>query len=208
MAHKTTPIAFWFERPMRRMERRYAYNLDYLRHVWHVSRGAFRRFAFGFMWFASGRDALPADAAAIAGIVSTRHADCGPCTQITVDMALEAGVDPAVLKAAIAGDLDHLPHALALVYRFAHAVVTADITAGDMRPHIVDLYGEKGLVDLATAIAVGQVYPAFKRTLGFGDTCLQVTINAEPVKAQRLRAHAAAPPPALKPPTLAPPPVR
>ncbi|MGD1935002.1 MAG: hypothetical protein ACFB0Z_10955 [Candidatus Phaeomarinobacter sp.] len=186
------PISWFAERTLRKMEKRYDYSFDYVRYLWHTSRGAYRRFSFGFMWFATGRDVLPADAGAVAGIVSTLHADCGPCTQITVNMATEAGVSPDVLSAAVAGDLNALPANLALVYRFTHAVVNADYNAGDMREEVIKLYGEKGLADLAAVIAAGQVYPTLKRTLGFGETCLKVTVDKHDVDAHRLEAKAAA----------------
>ncbi len=192
MTQHTGPISWFAERSLRKMEKRYDYNFDYVRHLWHVSRGAWRRFSFGFMWFATGRDSLPANAGAVAGIVSTLHADCGPCTQITVNMALEAGVSPRVLSAAVSGDLNALPDDLALVYRFTHAVVNGSYNASEMREGVLKLYGEKGLVDLASVIAAGQVYPTLKRTLGFGETCLKVTVDRTDVDAHRLGAKAAA----------------
>lgn len=192
MTQHTGPISWFAERNLRKMEKRYDYSFDYVRHLWHVSRGAWRRFSFGFMWFATGRDSLPADAGAVAGIVSTLHADCGPCTQITVNMALEAGVSPAILSAAVSGDLNALPANLALIYRFTHAIVNGSYDAADMREDVLKLYGEKGLVDLASVIAAGQVYPTLKRTLGFGETCLKVTVDHTDVDAHRLEAKAAA----------------
>ncbi|MEQ8745866.1 hypothetical protein [Pyruvatibacter sp.] len=187
----TGPISFFAERSLRRLERRYDYNFDYVRYLWHISRPAFRRFTFGFGWFANGRKNLPADAGAIAGIVSTLHADCGPCTQITVNMALEAGVDPTVLSMAIAGDIEALPNDLALVYRFTKAIVNGDFQASVLRDQIVTRYGEKGLIDLSTIISVGQVYPVLKRTLGFGETCLRVQVGPQTVDARRADAKAA-----------------
>lgn len=182
---KTSPVSFFVERNLRQMETRYDYSFDYVRYMWHTSRSAFRRFSFGFMWFAKGRDALPADAAAIAGIVSTMHADCGPCTQISVNIALEAGVDPKILEHAVSGNLDALPANLALIYRFASAIVAGDYQAGEMREDVIRIYGEKGLIDLASAIASGQVYPMMKRTMGFGETCLKVRVGGQDVDAHR-----------------------
>lgn len=192
MTQQTGPISFFAERALRRMEKRYDYSFDYVRHMWHVSRGAFRRFSFGFIWFANGRDALPADAGAVASIVSVLDGDCGPCTQISVNIALERGVSPDVLTAAVEGDVNALPENLALVYRFTDAIVNGDFHATQMREEILDLYGEKGLVDLANIIAAGQVYPALKRTLGFGETCLKVKVQSEDVRARRLGAKQAA----------------
>jgi alkylhydroperoxidase/carboxymuconolactone decarboxylase family protein YurZ len=191
MPKQTAPISFFLERMFRRMEKRYDYSFDYMRHMWHVSRPAFRRFSFGFIWFARGRDTLPAAPAAVAAIVSTMKADCGPCTQISVNMALEQGVGEDILAATVAGDLAALPRDLALVYRFAEAVVNGDFDATDMREGFLELYGEGGLVDLSTAIAVGQVYPVLKRTLGFGETCLKVKVGNADIAASKSEVQAA-----------------
>jgi len=191
MPKQTAPISFFLERMFRRMEKRYDYSFDYMRHMWHVSRPAFRRFSFGFMWFARGRDNLPTAPAAVAAIVSTMKADCGPCTQISVNMALEQGVGEDILAATVAGDLAALPRDLALVYRFTEAVVNGDFDATDMREDFLELYGEGGLVDLSTAIAVGQVYPVLKRTLGFGETCLKVKVGNTDIAANKSEVQAA-----------------
>ena len=185
------PISFLFERMLRRMEKRYDYDFSYVRHLWHVSRPAFRRFMYGFMWFSQGRDALPPEAGAVAGIVATMHADCGPCTQITVNMALEKGVDPAILRATVAGDLASLGPDLAAVFEFTRAVTAADYSATELRERVRSLYGEKSLVDLGTVIAAAQVYPMLKRTLGYGEACLKVRVAGEDVTARRATAEAA-----------------
>lgn len=185
------PVSFVTERILRRMEKRYDYDFSYVRHLWHVSRPAFRRFMYGFMWFSQGRDALPADAGAVAGIVATMHADCGPCTQITVNMALEKGVDPAILRATVAGDRASLGPDLCDVYDFARAVTRADYGATELRERVRAAYGEKGLADLATVIAAAQVYPMLKRTLGYGEACLKVRVAGEDVSAYRAPAEAA-----------------
>ncbi len=191
MSKQTAPISFFLERIFRRMEKRYDYSFDYMRHMWHVSRPAFRRFSYGFMWFARGRDSVPVAAAAVAGIVSTMKADCGPCTQISVNMALEQKVPEHILRATVAGDVDALPPELALVYRFTKAVVNGDFHATEIREEILGIYGDKGLIDLSSAIAAGQVFPVLKRTLGFGETCLKVKVGDADVAAARPEIKAA-----------------
>lgn len=185
------PVFRPLERALKRVERRYDYDFSYVRHLWHVSRPAFRRFMLGFMWFARGRDALPADAAAVAGVVASMHADCGPCTQITVNMALEQGVDPAILRAAIAGDRDALGPDLADVHAFAQAVTRADYGTQELRARVRARYGEKALVDLGTIIAAAQVYPMLKRALGYGEACLRVRVGDGEVAAVRPENRAA-----------------
>ena len=47
--------------------------------------------------------------------------DCGPCTQLAIDMAQRGGVDPAILRAVVARDVTAMPFEVALAVRFAEA---------------------------------------------------------------------------------------
>ena len=42
---------------------------------------------------------------------------------------------------------------------------------------MVELYGDRGLVELALAIASCRVFPITKRALGYGTSCAAVTIE-------------------------------
>src|SRR5215472_17544119 len=44
---------------------------------------------------------IPVAAYCAAGLVAAMAEDCGPCTQLGIDMAQREGVDPAVLRAVV-----------------------------------------------------------------------------------------------------------
>ncbi|MHC4953998.1 MAG: carboxymuconolactone decarboxylase family protein [Planctomycetota bacterium] len=156
-------------------EKKLGASLDYLRHMLRVSVGAFLKFA-KVASVAGYRRALPVDAHAVAGIVASRNEDCGPCVQIGVNMAKASGVSTDVLRAVLDSEPDNLPADLALVYRFAEAVVTANGKDEELRGPVRDRYGERGLVELALAIATSRVFPITKRALGYALSCSEVEL--------------------------------
>ena len=78
--------------------------------------------------------------------------DCGPCTQLGVDMAQREGVDPAVLQAVVARDYAAMPDDVALAVRFTGATLHHAPEADDLREGILRRWGERGLISLVFAI--------------------------------------------------------
>jgi alkylhydroperoxidase family enzyme len=151
-------------------EKKLGESVDYLRHVVDVSPAAFLRFA-SILPFANSRKTLPADAWFVAQIAAVQHEDCGTCVQITVNLARQAGVDPAVLRAALAGHADELSPELGEVLRFTQLVVAAEADDGQLRELLRSRYGERGLIELSYAIAAGRIPPTVKRALGYAKSC-------------------------------------
>ena len=89
-------------RTIARFEKQWGYDASYMRDL--LDAGSWRFVRFGFVAGLGHGDAAPRDAMAAAGILATLREDCGPCTQISVDIAEKGGVDPAVLRAILAGD--------------------------------------------------------------------------------------------------------
>lgn len=158
------------------VERELGESVDYLRHVVRNYLGAFFKFV-KIMPLAQFRRELPADAYAVARIVATRDADCGPCTQIEINQAIKSGVSSSVLEAVINQKIGDLPPELANVYRFTESVVGHDQPDDSLRETIRKQYGERGLIELAFAIASCRVFPITKRALGFATSCSQVTLS-------------------------------
>ncbi len=61
---------------------------------------------FLFQAMASHRDRLPRDLGFAARIAAALSEDCGPCTQLVVDMALRAGMTPQRISALLRGNLE------------------------------------------------------------------------------------------------------
>ena len=69
------------------------------------------------------RKDVPPAAYTAAGITGLMSEDCGPCTQLGIDMAERGGVDPAVLRAVVERDFAAMPYEVALAARFTEATL-------------------------------------------------------------------------------------
>jgi len=128
-------------------EKKLGQSVDYLRYVVDVSPAAFLRFC-SILPLANSRKVLPKDVWFVAQIVALQHEDCGTCLQIGVNLARQARVDPALLRAALDGNCDDMPQEMVDVWRFTKSVVTA--TDDDsLRETIRGRYGDRGLIELS-----------------------------------------------------------
>ena len=169
---------------IRPFEREFSYDASYLRAVLTVRPMTFLQFSLATS-LVRRRDA-PAEALAAAGIVATLREDCGPCTQIGVDLAVKGGMDRKVLRAILAGDEAGMGEAAALAYRFAQASLDRDMeTADPLRGEIVRRWGETALVAIALTITTARMYPTLKYALGYGKTCSKVTVAGEAAPFER-----------------------
>lgn len=160
------------------MERRFDYDASYLREVLAVSPWAFLRFGL-VASLGRGRRA-PREALAAASLVGTIAEDCGPCTQIGVDMALASGVSRAVLRAILSGDLKAMGETAALAWDFARASLARDLDRSDARrAEIVRRWGKAALVDIALALTTARMYPTLKYALGHGRACSRIVVAGE-----------------------------
>jgi len=164
---------------IRPFERAFNYDASYMRDLLAVRPLTFLKFSIvtGLV----PRGDAPVAALAAAGVVAALREDCGPCTQIGVDMALKGGASPAVVRAILAGDEAGMGETAALAYRFAHATLDRDLEAADpARDEIVRRWGQRGLVAIALTITTARMYPALKYALGHGKTCSRVVVAGEP----------------------------
>ena len=161
-----------------KMERTWGYDASYMRFVLRASPGSFLK--FGLVSQMVDRKAAPPEALAAAGIAGTLAEDCGPCTQISVDMAAAGGVKPAILRAILAGDEAAMGETAALGWRFAKASLSRDLEAADpLRDEILRRWGEQGLVAIGLALTTARMYPTLKYALGYGRACSRVTVAGE-----------------------------
>ena len=134
------------------------------------------------------RQDLPVDAAFTAGITAVRHEDCGPCTQLAVNMAERSGVSPAVLRAVLTDDPAAMPPEIALVWRFTRATLAHHESADQYREEIVKRWGPRAVVSIAFAITASRIYPTVKYALGHGKACMRVEVGGSMVTYDQDRA--------------------
>jgi hypothetical protein len=171
---------------IRRFEKRYGYDATYMHEIADASVGAFFKLALA-QAMNTHREGVSLDALFAAKITSVRFEDCGPCAQLVVNMALEAGVKPAMVRAIVARDTEHMSSDAALGMRLADAVLAHESTDA-AREEVLARFGEKGLVTLSYSIAATRIYPTMKRALGHAHTCERLSVGGETVVAARAAA--------------------
>lgn len=166
----------FLHRQIARFERRYSYDMSYGHELLDISRPAFLRFA-RFSGMSAHREVVPLDAWYAAKLVATLAEDCGPCTQLAVNMARQDGVDPNLLRALVEGNEAGMNDDAHLGWRFARAALAHDPQAAALREQIVERWGRRAVVSLAFALAASRVYPTLKYALGHGRACTRVHID-------------------------------
>ena len=167
----------------RNMERTYNYDASYMHEIIDFSAGAALRFS-ALPLMSQYRGTAPAALWAGAALASTLDGDCGPCAQLTVDYALEAGVNPDGLRACLQHDFARAGVA-GLGFRFAQAVIADDPVADRLRAEIENEHGRAAVLPVAYATASSRAYPVLKRAMGHGQTCQHINLGTglyEPVK--------------------------
>jgi alkylhydroperoxidase family enzyme len=169
-------LGFLVKRQIRSREKEFGVPLDYLVEMYETAPDAFWAFT-KLTPAAEYRGKVPPAPYHVARLVATRHADCGTCVQLVVNMAKKDGVEQEVLKAVLGGRVEELPESLRDVYRFAQAVVTQNGEAEPYRDRLKQVFGAEAVVELAMAIAMCQVFPTLKRGLGHAKSCSVVKVD-------------------------------
>jgi hypothetical protein len=162
------------------LERAFGYDATYLHDVTDASTSAFVKFVM-FQWMSSHRDRIPRDAWFAARIAVALSEDCGPCTQLVVNMALRDGMKPNAVASLLRGDLEQAGPDAELGFRYGIAVANGTDDALRLCENAEARYGKRGLVSLAFAVACSRVYPALKRGLGHGMACSKIVVSDETV---------------------------
>jgi hypothetical protein len=164
-------------RTLRAFAKRYGYDVSYLEMMLNCSPSAFFKFA-PVMKAAAHREAVPIDASFAAKIVGALAEDCGPCTQLVVDMALEAGMPRDQIEAVLRRDPRAMNDATTLGFRFADSVVRRAIEKEDeFRDAVRTQWGQRGVIDLTLALQMGRMFPMVKAGLGYARECRRVTVD-------------------------------
>ena len=165
-----------------RFGRRYDYNVDYMIHVLDVSNSAAIRLSLlpAVSQYRGPKRAKEVWAGAI--LASTMDGDCGPCAQLVLDMAIEAGVPADKLRQCVNERFDAAGD-VGLGFRFAQAAIAGTAETDALRAEIISRHGEKAAVAAAFAASSGRVYPVLKRGLGYGHACQHLRIDGQRVPA-------------------------
>jgi hypothetical protein len=159
-------------------ERKYGYDVSYARELLAADPRALMAFARTEGMGNYRRD-VPAHVYYAVKLTGIIHEDCGPCTQLGVTMALEAGVTDKVLASIVRGDVTTMSDEVALGVKFARASLAHDVEADVYREEIEKRWGKRAVVSVAFALTMSRVYPTLKYALGFGKACSRVVVGGE-----------------------------
>lgn len=167
-----------FNRMLVSMGNRYDYDVAYMQDILNSDLRGFLKY-MGFQSMSSHKGNLPPGILLAARLRAIIRDDCGPCTQLMVNMAIEDGVKPAIICALINKDFDQLPDDIALVARFTELVLDHNLEADTLRDEILDVWGTEGLIAISYGISSSRVYPALKYAMGYGKACTRIDVNDE-----------------------------
>lgn len=173
-------VKWLLHRKLRAFEREHGYDATYMHELLDTDLGAFLKFGRA-VGIAAYRKDVPADVYMAAALTSSIEADCGPCTQLGVGFALQAGVPAAAIAAVVRGDFAAMSDDVALGARFARAVLARDPSADEYREEIERRWGPRAVLALAYAMMAAQLYPTLKYALGHGKACTRVIVDGEAV---------------------------
>ena len=148
-------IKWFFHRQIAAFERAWNYDSRYVHDLIDTDPRAFM--ALGkVMGLSQYHKDIPTAAHFAAKIVGVMAEDCGPCTQLAIDMAERAGVDPAILRAVVVRDFTAMPYDVALATRFAEKTLAHAPEADDLREEVVRMWGKRALIIARIRDDVGQ----------------------------------------------------
>jgi len=122
-----------------------------------------------FMPLNTHQHAASAEQVAMARLGAVMAEDCGPCVEIAARGALQVGVPREAVQAALDGQLPAGPARQA--FAFAQAIALHDPAVDELGDAIEAEHGRAVRTELTVAAAVTRVHPAFKRGLGYAQSC-------------------------------------
>lgn len=169
----------WFlHRYIRRMEASYRYDATHLHELTDISTVAMRRYMKAQM-AARWNGGVPWAIWHAASIAGALVEDCGPCVQISSDMAMAAGLPGETIKALLSGT--PAPADAQLAFDYGRALLHASDNLEELREAVQKRWGKEGLVALSFAPMYARNYPVLKRALGHAKLCQRVRIGKDDV---------------------------
>ena len=164
-------IKFLLQKGFASFGQKYKYDTAYLEEVSTIYPAKAWRYAM-LSPYVQHRTAASKEAYFAAKITAAHITDCGPCTDLTIEMAIEAGIAHAQLKAIILGDKSAMTPDILLGHNYAHAMIENSASLTGYIRDITIQFGKRGLWDMASAVALGEFFPKLKRGLGEAKSCI------------------------------------
>jgi len=171
---------FLARRMLRSFSKRYGYDASYMEMMLDESPAAFFKFA-SLMKASRHREVVPMTASFAAGFTGAKAEDCGPCAQLVVDMALEAGVPRDQIEAVVRRDVRAMNDDVVIAYRFADAIARRSADEEEHRDAVRARWGQKGVIDLSFSLQMGRMFPMMKTALGYAKACRRISVDGKEI---------------------------
>lgn len=149
--------------------RHFDYDVSYLLELADASPVAFHAFEAA-MALSRVHHVAPLEAIHLAKIAGMRAQDCGPCTELSLKMAREAGVAEPAIQGALRGG-NGLTAEQRDIYDYARAVALNEEMDPTLLPRLKARLGDAALAEIAVNLVGVRIYPALKRALGHAKSC-------------------------------------
>lgn len=156
-------------------EAHYHYDATFMHELLAHSPEGYAKFS-AFIPLSSHRKQLKPEEYWIAKLAAMQVEDCGDCLQLNVRMALEAGVENAVIRATL-NNGEGLPKNLQLVYQYAYQVAAHALLDANVMAQIEAAYSKGERLEFGLCIASAKVFPTIKRAMGYTKSCQLITIE-------------------------------
>lgn len=153
----------------------YGYDVGYMEQLLHLSPRAYDAFA-GIFEISEFRSELPVDAHFVARVSAMLADDCGACTQLGLQMAVEAGVDREVLRILLEEPAG-LPPLLYLVHEYATQISRGENANAEAVGELKAAFGDAAFGELVTTVLGTRFYPALRRAMGAEVACPPPTLD-------------------------------
>lgn len=154
---------------------KYEYDTSYMEFMHAAAPAAFDAFS-SVQGLSELRDGLARDESFVARIATMQGADCGPCAQLNLRMAAEAGVRRELLTTLIEAPAD-LPPDLRDVRDHALTVARGEPSDPVRVQRLRRSLGDRAFVELGVCIAGSSLFPTLKRALGYDAACAALTLD-------------------------------
>ena len=155
---------------------RYSYDVGYMLHMLETTPEVMTSFN-ALSKLDSYRKRTPVEAHMAAKLRGVLNEDCGPCVQLTVDMARESGMASDQIEAALTGDQAAMSPDTALGFRFASAIMARSNDEDAAREAVRSAYGDAAVIELTLATQITRLFPMVKAGLGYGKSCSRIDIG-------------------------------
>ena len=169
-------LKWLLKRRLKAFEKRWGYDTGYMRTVVDEAGVGAVMPMNGLQGLKYRRD-IPVDVYYGATLTAGKAADCGPCLQLGVKMAEDAGVSPQTIRAILAEDRAALSPQVLLGIDLAKATIARDFSSEQAREEIVRRWGMRALMSIAYGIVSAQAYPTIKYAIGYGKACSRVKVG-------------------------------